>query len=199
MEKKRNLWVIPTDKPSKLWINNLLQGKLELNEEALPFNTAQHLYITSDEEIKEGIYTIDLRFNTIVKITTLNIEDCKIGFYDGSLKKIILTTDQDLIADGIQTIDDEFLEWFVNNPSCEYLSTPIVKLCENCGQQFCDNRDCRGYIDKPYYLLAYPETITEKTTTYCNGYEINSKEIMQPKKETELDAYYRNGIGGAKQ
>jgi hypothetical protein len=34
-------------------------------------------------------------------------------------KKIILTTDQDLITDGVQAIDDEFLEWFVKNPSCE--------------------------------------------------------------------------------
>jgi len=29
-----------------------------------------------------------------------------------SCKKIILTTDQDLIKDGVQSIDDEFLEWF---------------------------------------------------------------------------------------
>ena len=35
------------------------------------------------------------------------------------LKKIILTTDQDLIKDGVQAIEDEFLEWFVKNPSCE--------------------------------------------------------------------------------
>jgi hypothetical protein len=34
-------------------------------------------------------------------------------------RKIILTTDQDLIKDGVQAIDDEFLEWFVKNPSCE--------------------------------------------------------------------------------
>jgi hypothetical protein len=34
-------------------------------------------------------------------------------------KKIILTTDQDLIKDGVQAIDDDFLEWFVKNPSCE--------------------------------------------------------------------------------
>jgi len=33
--------------------------------------------------------------------------------------EIILTTDQDLIKDGVQAISDEFLEWFVNNPSCE--------------------------------------------------------------------------------
>ena len=32
-------------------------------------------------------------------------------------KKIILTTDQSL--NGVQAIDDEFLEWFVQNPSCE--------------------------------------------------------------------------------
>jgi hypothetical protein len=36
-------------------------------------------------------------------------------------KKIILTTDQYLITDGVQAIDDEFLEWFVNNPSCEFV------------------------------------------------------------------------------
>jgi hypothetical protein len=36
-------------------------------------------------------------------------------------KKIILTTDQDLIKDGVQAIDDEFLEWFVKNPSCEWV------------------------------------------------------------------------------
>jgi hypothetical protein len=38
-------------------------------------------------------------------------------------KEIILTTDQDLIKDGVQAIDDEFLEWFVQNPSCE-----VVKI-----------------------------------------------------------------------
>ena len=36
-------------------------------------------------------------------------------------KKIILTTDQDLIKEGVQAIDDEFLEWFVKNPSCEWV------------------------------------------------------------------------------
>ena len=30
-----------------------------------------------------------------------------------------MSTDADLIKDGIQAIDDEFLEWFVKNPSCE--------------------------------------------------------------------------------
>jgi len=34
-------------------------------------------------------------------------------------REIIMTTDTDLIKDGVQAIDDEFLEWFVKNPSCE--------------------------------------------------------------------------------
>jgi hypothetical protein len=33
--------------------------------------------------------------------------------------KVILTTNDLLIKDGVQAIDDEFLEWFVKNPSCE--------------------------------------------------------------------------------
>jgi hypothetical protein len=38
-------------------------------------------------------------------------------------KKITLATDLDLIADGVQAIPDEFLEWFVKNPSCEFVET----------------------------------------------------------------------------
>jgi len=45
------------------------------------------------------------------------------------MKKIILTTDQDLIKDGVQAIPDEFLEWFVKNPSCEVVE--IVKYEDN--------------------------------------------------------------------
>jgi hypothetical protein len=33
--------------------------------------------------------------------------------------KVILTTNDLLIKDGVQSIDDEFLKWFVKNPSCE--------------------------------------------------------------------------------
>jgi hypothetical protein len=34
-------------------------------------------------------------------------------------KEILLSTDIELTQDGVQAIDDEFLEWFVKNPSCE--------------------------------------------------------------------------------
>ena len=58
-----------------------------------------------------------------------DLEECivkyKGNYYlktDVGYKKIILTTDQDLIKNGVQAIDDEFLEWFVKNPSCEFIN-----------------------------------------------------------------------------
>jgi hypothetical protein len=112
----KNIHILPTDKPSRLWVNNLLQGKLELSEEVLPFNTAQNINITNDSEIKEGDWVL-FKNNWIKKCN--NEEEAEIYNNDDRIFKIILTTDQDLIKDGVQAIDNEFLEWFVKNPSCE--------------------------------------------------------------------------------
>jgi signal transduction histidine kinase len=55
----KNIHLIPTDKPSRLWTNNL-RRRLELDEfpERHPTNIAKHIYITNDEEIKEGDWFI---------------------------------------------------------------------------------------------------------------------------------------------
>ena len=71
-----------------------------------------HLYITSSEEIKEGDYVFNLTSKEVYPIFEL----WEVVSYE---KKIILTTDQDLINNGVQAIQDDFLEWFVNNPKCE--------------------------------------------------------------------------------
>ena len=70
-----------------------------------------NIYITSDEYIKDGDWCIN-SVNELLKVS--NLKSYKYHF-----KKIILTTDQDLIKDDVQAIDDEFLQWFVKNPSCE--------------------------------------------------------------------------------
>jgi hypothetical protein len=74
------------------------------------------VYITSDEEVKEGDWCLEFNVlgyaGTVCKAPRIIPSEC----FD---KKIILTTDQSLIKDGVQAIDDEFLEWFLNNPSCE--------------------------------------------------------------------------------
>jgi hypothetical protein len=109
----KNIHIIQTDKPSTLikdlWKNTFfLVGDFATNHTDFK---AQHIYITSDEEIKEGDWHYNLALNSVEKTT---------NFDNGLLQeKIILTTDQDLIKDGVQAIDDEFLEWFVKNPSCE--------------------------------------------------------------------------------
>ena len=80
---------------------------------------AQNIYITSDEEIKIGDWCLDLMNNTIYVATKVVVHNLKSLEYEEYLKKIILTTDQNLIKDGVQAIDNEFLKWFVKNLSCE--------------------------------------------------------------------------------
>lgn len=95
----KNVHVLPKDKPSRF----------------------QHIYITSDEQIKEGDWVIAIEGiwkNTITKITGTPITDVWM--------KIILTTDPDLL--GVQSIDNEFLEWFVKNPSCEEVEVQDMSM-----------------------------------------------------------------------
>ena len=81
------------------------------------YKIGKKLFITSDEEIKEGDYVVQINFektNTqVIKCETefqTKIANSKDGSF--SKNKIILTTDSDLIQDGVQAIDAEFLEWF---------------------------------------------------------------------------------------
>jgi hypothetical protein len=113
----KNIHILPASSPSRL-IKDIWKNTFSLVEN---FNTnhidfkAQHLYITSDEEIKEGDWCIYINTNQIFQVDSYTISNHI--HIDANLKKIILTTDQDL--DGVQTIKDDFLEWFVKNPSCE--------------------------------------------------------------------------------
>ena len=108
----KNIHILPTDKPSRLHLWTDEKGtRLELCELVYSHTrNTQHLYITNDEEIKEGDWFYNPFINEIQ--INCNSKDCK---------KIILTTDGDLIKDGVQKIDDEFIEWFVNNPRCEWV------------------------------------------------------------------------------
>jgi hypothetical protein len=113
--KMKNIHLIPTDKPSKLF---KVSGELKLTRNFDFYNGSeyQNIYITSDEEIKDvrphnGKWQLEKGqiLNKFPDYLT-DLSECKL---------VILTTDQDLIADGVQSIDDTILEWFVENPSCE--------------------------------------------------------------------------------
>jgi len=112
MENK-NIFILPTDRPT--WLHkSLLSGILRKSSACIgDMKQAQgmNIYITSNEEIKEGDWCLDE--DGLKKCTA------HAGAMNHYFEKIILTTDQDLINDGVQAIDDEFLEWFVKNPSCD--------------------------------------------------------------------------------
>jgi uncharacterized protein YheU (UPF0270 family) len=109
----KNIHVLPTDKPSRLFEDDLQLYYSKDKNRIGSIISNKHIYITSDEEIKEGDWYFN---NTGSAIEKLNNRLPSGGYF---CKKIILTTDQDLIKDGVQPIPDEFLEWFVKNPSCD--------------------------------------------------------------------------------
>ena len=165
----KNVFLLPTDKPSRVYLiksNNRL-GLTSTNPEYMEnFGSGtqnQHIYITSDEEIKEGDCFLE-KAGRQFPIKWDGKE--KLNFH---CKKIILTTDQDLIDLGVQSIDDEFLQWYIKNPSCEevdycnwneyYKITPkeetkLKNICIKCGVDLyategrftCQQSECRGII-----------------------------------------------------
>jgi len=157
----KNIHIIPTDKPSRLWMTKL--GNLARCNDIQPIKEELghnvNIYITNLEEIKDG-WSYDRMMRTVNKIDNV---------YSS---KIILTTDPDLIKDGVQSIDDEFLQWFVQNPSCEWVKTAKGKMKLNDdGQEY-------GFPDMSKYKI------------------IISQE--EPKQEDEIiDISDHDGIGNA--
>ena len=118
----KNIHILPTDKPSRLRIGNNENFVLGLVQSATASKndsyTNQNIYITSDEEIKEGDWLFSTKTNNLFKADSIEyleshnmIEDFDKSFYINSkyAKKIILTTDQELIADGIEQISEDTL------------------------------------------------------------------------------------------
>jgi hypothetical protein len=129
----KNIHILPTTQPSKLgYISESQTYHLYNNDVFLDeLANAINIYITSDEKIKEGdwienngkIYKCTATDNFYVTVYEKNKYAGSFDTY--TCKKIILSTDPTLIADGVQAIDDEFLEWFVKNSSCEFVE--VVK------------------------------------------------------------------------
>ena len=184
----KNIHVLPTDKPSRLAYD--FYEKIYLLSEDTQFFEFQNLvqnrelYITSDKEIKEGDWfianngvhkCIRVDNNTSCPFITLNSKGEEIGHFKTWKTKIILTTNQDLIQDGVQAIDDEFLEWFVSKTNDSGKPIDIVEV--NYG------------VLKPFqskykgYLIHFP------------GNEV----LEEPKQETLEEAaerLYPNGCDG---
>jgi hypothetical protein len=126
--KMKNIHVLPTDNYSPLVHSTNKYGGYFKSEHYSPMkemgDSYQNIYITSDEEIRDvrphkGKWHLE-GGNILNKFPNYltDLSECKL---------IILTTDPDLIKDGVQAIDDEFLEWFVKSPSRENVKVELIE------------------------------------------------------------------------
>lgn len=187
----KNIHLLKTDKPSRFLYNSTLKsfcvqkeidgmfindGKVSgadfwglekaLNNGFRPYN----IYITNSEKIKIGDWYI-IEFNG-TKITKCTSEQELISIESrNDCKKIILTTNPNLIKDGVQAIDDEFLEWFVKNPSCEVVEVKTKQHFE------ADKSKRQNPLNGVYY--SYKIIIPKE----------------EPKQETLEEAFYKTYFG----
>ena len=125
------------------------------------YKIGKELFITSDEEIKEGDWFTDN--NNSLK-TSYKLSHVQFA----NPKKIILTTDQDLIKDGVQAIDDDFLEWFVKNPSCEFVEVELIDTFKKTNEVYVDEITSGNYyeiIKKYKIIIPKKEPLIEFTNT----------------------------------
>jgi|LakMenE18May11ns_1017448.scaffolds.fasta_scaffold9935102_4 hypothetical protein len=174
----KNIHLLPTDKPSRLYLTKegfyFLLPNIKGN--AVKF---QHIYITSDEEIKEGDW-----FYNIISLKPEPFKACENGngYVNCSkyshnridCKKIILTTDQELIKEGVQAIDEDFLEWFVKNPSCEKIEV---------------NKSYSGiyYIKYPYKIIIPQEEPKQDEIDFMANELVIEKEKFESKETLEQE------------
>jgi hypothetical protein len=199
----KNVHVLPTDKPSRLFLSkrNHLQF-LKDNASLNPNNhynyfegTYQNIYITSNEEIKDvrphrGRWQLEKGhiLNQFPNYLT-DLSECKL---------VIMTTDPDLIKDGVQAIDDDFLEWFVKNPSCESVEVEdwysrFLSCCRSKEECYCNKK--RIIIPQEEPKQELPQLGTKELNDLASAYfrgELNDLASAyfggKPKQETLEEA-----------
>jgi hypothetical protein len=195
---ENNIHVLPTDKPSRLVKN--INSELKLTIQMLPKDDEigcypQNIYITNDEEIKEGDYVCASGGFRFVK--TLNNDRARTFKDDGivskqnpssschlsNYKKIILTTDDQLIKDGVQSIDDEFLEWFVKNPSCESVEVRKEKYSERFDNDKSAIGNANTWGNRWVIIIPKEEPTIVRLPTYYEPKQESFVERMKPLQE----------------
>jgi hypothetical protein len=165
--KMKNIFIIPTNQPSRLSVE---YGDILITDSPTYGENNQHLYITNDERIKE-YYHLNLTHDMVLKSVFRPSSD-------KNCKNIILTTDPNLIKEGVQSIDDEFLEWFEKNSSCEFVE--VNKVCvTGCPNLVLNgvNSLCCG--DKKYEIVYPEDDFKKQQRTYL-------KEIMEADEKSGL-------------
>jgi hypothetical protein len=169
----KNIYLISSDIPVRYYGNHYVN---------------QNVYITSDEKFIRDEYVTD-GIEVIKASPKLVNAQCLVG--RRNWKKIILTTDIQLIDDGVQEIPDDFLKWFVDNPTCEEVEITRPNKCKVVG---CD-LECILFKTCENIYYGYEIIIPKKDLGYTtkNGVEVSDEMVratMIPKDRFD-DYHYK--------
>jgi hypothetical protein len=191
----KNIHVIPTDKPSRLLYFGTSK-ELTLHVNPVTFRvferSTQNIYITSDEDPKNKDYYWDEN-----KLKVKRYFESRESFPSLLHRfKVILTTDPTLIADGVQSIDDAFLEWFVKNPNCESVEVKeedYSQKCRECGEYVKRGYICnRGCFMKSGNFIPTNKNIKYKIIIPQEEPKTNLDRLPFPELVKEFAEYYEN-------
>lgn len=209
----KNIHILPTDKSSRLKRNNITKKISLVKNKGIDLTayTPINIYITSpNEDINENDFIIT-KDGRLVQVSYLLSKD----IYSAS--KVTLATDQDLIKDGVQAIDDEFLEWFVKNSSCEevevvkgfadgtnygfnFLDYKIILPKEEPKQECFVTKCMQLDAEIAYKSLPKQETLEEavnnfkKTDVYINDIKQAQERSYSEEEVIEILKYFRDNI-----
>lgn len=170
------------------------------------YSINNNIYITNSAKIKEGEWCFEL-YNGDSKAKAPKFEDSngdtwwlrKINMNCSptsiGVKKIILTTDQKLIKDGIQSIAPEFTEWFAQNKECEQveINNEVIKATlEKAAEEYADKQSSKAMRASTLdFAKSGEELWLEAKTDFTEGAKWKSEQIYSQIDLTNLCYYDR--------
>jgi hypothetical protein len=198
MKKEAKVHMLPTEDKSILYkrndTNELHLGDFNYCESDDKLRTNQHLYITTDEEIKKGDCFINLGSggHPGVAIYQANSENSKAinEFKFPEIKKIIATTDTELhynkvveedmhmYKESLPHIPQHIIEAYIKKPFDEVLVEYEVKL-------------------KSYHIEPYEEVMLKTDSNNCTIiHPVEDKMYSRDTLDKILKECYRGGVDG---
>lgn len=192
----KNIFVLPTEKPNSGYVigkcikelSDVKVGEfrkifyLLFSEE---YFQPHEIYITDDEEIKEWFIVNGTNgYSPPMKYSVMFPENRFPNGHNKDILKllpVILTTDKELIKDGIQAIEDTFLDWFIENPTCEFAQVgKVTKINYDFPRDVfyrygvtIPNQGLESVIDKPKITeeCGFPTEFTEDIRNTLIGHK----------------------------
>ena len=205
MENK-NIWLVPTKEESILhlefghnWKKNWVIFENPTKTTNIITSVPHNIYVTSNEEPKLDEWGINIKNLALFKgggfTSDKYSKDC--------FRKIILTTDNLLVKDGVQAIDYEFLEWFCKNSSREDVEVEtkekydeeivLVTLAGKIGATSIRKnikKDYKIIIPKQDFKHIVKSIPTEEIlSNRCNAYEFIDFKKQQTFEEARQEAW----------